>query len=333
LELRVHAGVGKSVVGMPPTTEPVQTAATRGQALGLVFIAATVIVVAAFMYMQRPTESQVAPKTAESAQDAALPGFRADAWFLPDDELLGFVEIAGGPFRMGSDPSVDPLAYDNERWSTSIPQTEVELPTFYIGRYEVTVAQFRAFAADAGFAADETSLSGLPDHPVTFVSWPDALAYCRWLDEALRESPETPASLRRLLESGWHVTLPTEAQWEKAARGSDARIFPWGNEPRRDRANYRGSGTTSVGSFACPECPFGLSDMSGNAWELTQSPYRPYPYRAVLTDINLEADALWVMRGGSFGDPEQNIRTATRGGADPGARRGFIGFRVVLTMN
>jgi len=92
-----------------------------------------------------------------------------------------------------------------------------------------------------------------------------------------------------------------------------------------------------VGSFPCPECPYGLSDMSGNVWELTRSPYRPYPYDPTpdsldnLDSLDLDADALWVMRGGSYGDPDQNIRAAIRGGADPGARRPFIGFRVVLT--
>ena len=71
--------------------------------------------------------------------------------------------------------------------------------------------------------------------------------------------------------------------------------------------------------------------MSGNVWELTRSPYRPYPYDPAIDHVDLDADALWVMRGGSYADSEQNIRTAVRGGVDPGARRPFIGFRVVLT--
>ncbi len=70
--------------------------------------------------------------------------------------------------------------------------------------------------------------------------------------------------------------------------------------------------------------------MSGNVWELTRSPNRPYPYDPT-NKIDLDTDALWVMRGGSYADPDQNIRAAIRGGADPGARRPFIGFRVVLT--
>ena len=275
-----------------------------------------------------------------------LDGFRTDAWFLPDDPELGFVDIPAGPFTMGSDPAVDPRAFANERWSRNRTQGRVDLPTFAIGRYEVTVAQFRAFAAEAGVSVDAEALRGRPDHPVGSVSWPDALRYSRWLEARLREWPGTPAILQRRLADGWRVTLPTEAQWEKAARGSDGRIYPWGNEPPRGRANFAGAGPraggqgaadtadagpTPVGSFDCPACPFDLRDMSGNAWELTRSPYQPYPYDETDDDVDLGADALFVMRGGSFADPAANVRAAIRGGADPGARRPFIGFRVVLT--
>ena len=114
---------------------------------------------------------------------------------------------------------------------------------------------------------------------MTHVSWPDALAYCRWLEATLKASPATPAAIARLLGEGWRVTLPTEAQWEKAARGTDRRVFPWGDAPRRDRANFDGTGTTPVGRFACPECPYGLADMSGNVWEWTRSPVSAVPVR------------------------------------------------------
>jgi formylglycine-generating enzyme required for sulfatase activity len=252
----------------------------------------------------------------------------------PSAVLPVFVEIGSGPFLMGSDRMRDPLAFDNERWSREQGQGTIDLPTFYIARHEVTVEHFRAFAARPTVTVDPRALRGDPSHPVAFVSWPDALAYCRWLETALRGSPDTPAPLGRLLREGWRVTLPSEAEWEKAARGTDGRIFPWGNTARTDRANYGGAaGVMPVGSFPCSECPYPVSDMSGNVWEWTRSPYQPYPYDPADDRADLEADALWVIRGGHFGDPARNVRAATRGGADPGARRAFIGFRVVISRS
>ncbi len=309
---------------------PLEPPASPSDARGLSVIAAILVAVTGWLYSQRPDGTAAAtPLFVSDKPD--LPGFRADKWFLPDDELLGFIEIPAGPFRMGSDAKVDPLAFDNERWSASSDQGTVDLEAFYIGRYEVTVAQFRAFVEATAFRADAQALGGAPNHPVSFVSWPDALSYCRWLEATLREWPHTPPELSRLLGDGWRVTLPTEAQWEKAARGTDGRIYPWGNEPRQDRANFRSASVTPVGRFPCPECPFDQSDMSGNLWELTRSPYRPYPYDPREDNLDLDAEALFVMRGGSYGDTDQNIRAAIRGGVDPGARRPFIGFRVVLT--
>ncbi len=271
-----------------------------------------------------------------AGEPASLPdelaGFAADAWYLPDDGMLGFVEVSAGPFSMGSDPRADPLAYDIERWSATEGQGTVDVPTFYIGRYEVTVAQYASFvAASAHTVVEPAALDAPPDHPVANVSWTDALAYTRWLDGTLRESEEVPAALRALVANGWHVALPTEAQWEKAARGADGRIFPWGDEPGSGNAVFGMRGTAPVGSVPCPECPYGLSDMSGNVWEWTRSPYQPYPYDETDDREGLDSEALWVMRGGAFNDGPQNVRAAGRGGADPGARRPFIGFRVVLT--
>ena len=269
------------------------------------------------------------------ALPAVLEGYRADAWFLPDDPLLGFIEIPAGPFVMGSDPAVDSQAYENERWSPSEAQGTVDLPAFYIGRTEVTVAQFAAYAAAAGTSVAEASLRGTADHPVANVSWPDALAYARWLETTLREWSGTPPELRRRLEQGWQITLPSEAQWEKAARGADGRIYPWGDTPRQGAANDDGGlgAAVAAGSIDCPDCAHGLRDMAGNVWELTRSPYQPYPYRDADDADDLSADALYIMRGGSFNDPPANTRAAVRGGADPGARRPFIGFRVVLTAD
>jgi formylglycine-generating enzyme required for sulfatase activity len=246
---------------------------------------------------------------------------------LPADPLLGFVEVPAGPFVMGS--AVAP-AFDNERWSPAAAEGTVDVNAFFIARHEVTVRQFAAFAAATGWNAEPRALAGASDHPVTHVSWTDALAYCRWLDATLKAAPGVPARLVQAGRDGWRVTLPTEAQWEKAARGGDRRVFPWGDQPRRDRANFEGTGTTPVGQFPCPECPFGLADMSGNVWEWTRSPYQPYPYDERDDRSGLGADALWVIRGGHYGDPARLVRATARGGAEPGARRPFIGFRLVI---
>lgn len=296
--------------------------APKGTGLGATILALLIAGVSVWLYSQgRTAMAGTTSAPAEETRDLGLPA----------DETFGFVEVPAGPFLMGSDPAVDRLAFDNERWSSTERQGTVDVPGFYIGRHEVTVAAYRAFVQATGYRADTLALGAPPIHPMTSVSWPDALAYCRWLETQLRASPRTPPAIRARLEDGWRVTLPTEAQWEKAARGSDGRIFPWGSEPRRDRANYGTAGPMPVGSVDCPECPFGLTDMSGNVWEWTRSPYQPYPFSTADDLNNLETDALWVMRGGSFSDPDTNVRAAIRGGGDPGVRRPFIGFRVTIS--
>ena len=296
-------------------------------------LAMSVLVLIAFLVLfQARTRDRRAAGYGTSVSSSADPArFRADAWNLPDDELLGFVEIPEGGFTMGSDSLADTLAFQIERWSEGAPTGTVVLPTFLIGRFEVTTAQFAVFVRETQWSVDTLALQGPPDQPVAHVSWPDALAYAHWLDTALRESAATPAAIKPRLAAGWRVTLPTEAEWEKAARSDDGRIFPWGNDPRRDRANFGGRTPSIVGDIECRECAYGLSDMSGNVWEWTRSPYRPYPYAPAVGRLDLDADALWVMRGGSFADGVQNVRGAVRGGADPGARRPFIGFRLALS--
>ncbi len=266
----------------------------------------------------------LSPATGQSSPASA----REDAVaILPD-----FVEIPAGPFIMGADSAHDPDAFSNERWSPSEGQGTVDLPAYLISRHEITVGQFAAFAQSGTWSIPPQPLDGPPTHPVQSVAWPEALAYCRWLQATLERSGVSGLVRQRLAE-GWRVRLPSEAQWEKAARGTDGRRFPWGNEPLAGRANFGGTGTTPVGQYACPECPYGLADMSGNVWEWTISPHEPYPYDPGRAFANLDGDALFVIRGGHFGDPARLVRTTTRGAADPGARRAFIGFRVVLSPN
>jgi formylglycine-generating enzyme required for sulfatase activity len=263
------------------------------------------------------------------ARQSASPASRQAATATFPD----LVEIPAGPFTMGADPARDSRAFDNERWSPAGGVGTVDLPTFLIARQEVTIAQFAAFAHGSGWTVDPRSVTGPPSHPAAFVSWPDAIAYARWLDATLRKSPDTPSPVAERLREGWQVRLPTEAEWEKAARGADGRVYPWGSEARRDRANFEGTGVTPVGQFPCPECPYGLADMSGNVWEWTISPNQPYPYDPSDDRTGLDQDALWIMRGGGYADNARIVRATTRGAADPGARRPFIGFRVVVTQS
>lgn len=297
------------------------------EAHGVAMTAARRATVAAVVFAAALASLPLVPLPVSEARQGA-PAASAVGGEAPRPE---FVEIPAGPFIMGAAPPGDPQAFDNERWSAREATGTVHVDTFFIARHETTIAELAAFARSGRWTLDPRALDGPPAHPAAFVSWPDALAYTRWLDQTMKQSPDTPPALRERLQNGWRVTLPTEAEWEKAARGRDGRIYPWGRDPRSDRANFGTSGPLPVGRFACPECPFGLADMSGNVWEWTRSPYQPYPYDPADDRTRLDEDAAWVIRGGHFGDPPRLVRTTVRGLADPGARRAFIGFRVAIT--
>ena len=250
---------------------------------------------------------------------------------LPNDPLWGFVEIQAGDFTMGSNPLLDRLAYENERWSDRQRQGKVYLPAFYISRYETTIAQFATFAEEVGLDLEQIGLGGSSNLAVHNVTWSDAVSYASWLETKLRSSSATPDRIKTMLQEGGQVTLPSEAEWEKAARGTDGRIFPWGSQPTSDFANFNSGEIHAVGSKSCGECAYGLSDMSGNVWEFTRSPLQDYPYNSKDDFESLSEDALWVMRGGSFADNINNVRAAVRGAVDPGVRSNTIGFRVAIS--
>ena len=153
----------------------------------------------------------------------------------------------------------------------------LDLPRFFIGRFEVTVGQFRTFVEDDGYVLEDArSMRGASDHPVRRISWHAAMAYGVWLTRTLHTWSGTPRPLADRLRgsherSPWRVTLPSEAEWEKAARGAHGRIYPWGDAPpARDLANYPDAGlrtTAPVGSFPRGASPYGVLDMSGNVWD------------------------------------------------------------------
>lgn len=272
------------------------------------------------------------------------PRFRADVWYLPDEALLGFVEIPAGAFLMGNDDAINSL--EGRRAS---PQHPVKLPTFYINRYSVTVAQYRAFMMDTiPQSAHDLYGIGADNHPMTSVTWQGAIDYCSWLNDQLRKWPGAPGEIAHRLgtkEESWMVTLPSEAEWEKAARGSEDNCeYPWGAQADPNLANYADTNlknTSPAGCFERANNPYGLQDMNGNIWEWTRSnwgfeagvPGFKYPY---ISDDGREdfqtSDAmLKVIRGGSFYSTPEEIRCSHRGAAFPDKRYNHIGFRLVIT--
>jgi formylglycine-generating enzyme required for sulfatase activity len=271
----------------------------------------------------------------DALADVGDPRFRADVWYLPDEPLLGFVEIPAGPFLMGSDDERD------SRVLKALPQRKTTLPIYYIVRYPVTVAQFRAFVEMSGYEwGSKDRPQGAANHPVVYVSWHDAVAYCAWLTACLREWTGTPEFLRSLLHTeGWRVILPSEAEWEKAARGMDGRAYPWGNDLDPDRANYSATdinATSAVGCFPHGVSPYGIEELSGNVLEWTRSLYGDYPYparraaRAKREDLQAHKNASRVRRGGAFWGDHQDVGCASRHGRGARSVGPGFGFRVAL---
>lgn len=290
------------------------------------------------------TQSALPPIDRAQAGDALAvlgdPRFRTDAWFLPDEPLLGFIEIPAGPFLMGSDRGTDPQAHDNE-----VPQHTLDLPGYYISRYPVTVAQYRVFVEHSGHEPEESdSLLGPANYPVVLITWHEARKYCEWLTERLREWDGTPEPLATLLrKEGWQVTLPSEAEWEKAARGSERRIYPWGDEFDAAKANTEETGIgrpSAVGGFPQGVSPYRCIDMAGNVWEWTRSlwgkePFKlefKYPYNPNDGREQLEADdeILRVLRGGCCWYGQRYARCADRFRDDPDFRYDGYGCRIVV---
>jgi iron(II)-dependent oxidoreductase len=221
------------------------------------------------------------------------------------------------------------MAEDREK-----PQHEVVLPAFRIGKHPVTNAQYGRFAEATG-----RRWRGEPEQancPVVNVSWHEARAYCAWLTEVWREEGR--------IDAGEVVRLPTEAEWEKAARGTDGRLWPWGDAWDDTRCNTRESelgGACAVGLFPESASPYGCLDIAGQVWEWTLSlwgkdlkkPDYVYPYDWEDGRENTEADDEMrrVLRGGSWPLDRRRARCASRRGSRPHLRSGYFGFRVVVS--
>ena len=229
---------------------------------------------------------------------------------LAPNVTFELAHIPAGEFLMGSgDNEGDALAIEK-------PQTTVTLDEYYIGKYDVTNAQYAAFVQATGRTWPMPPGKGL--HPVVNVSWKDAIAFCQWLSEI----------------TGRIVRLPTEAQWEKAARGTDGRKYPWGNEePDAKRINFNNNvrDTVVVGKYSPQsDSPYGVADMAGNVRNWTSSLLKAYPYRADDGRENQQVDEWRAVRGGGFIIGSRGVRSASRESYSPTGKYDSTGFRVVM---
>ncbi len=260
--------------------------------------------------------------------------------------VVEMVDVPAGAFLMGSNARADEK-----------PQRELHLPSYRIARTLITNAQFDEFVRSNGYmtlaekeewsytftgtvwgeikGADwkhpegpESSIDDRLDHPVLNVSWFDATNFCEWLTR----------------QEGGRYRLPTEAEWEKAARGGllladgarnpvPDRQYPWGNQPPDSTLcnfGWHVGGRTRVGSYSPRgDSPYGCQDMAGNVWEWCLSIYRPYPYASNDGREQLTGDANRSVRGGSWHEDKWVARVPGRGRTSPYFRDCYLGFRPV----
>ena len=198
---------------------------------------------------------------------------------------------------------------------------QVHLNNFQIGKFPVTAAEYQRFVNTTGHAPPGYWPAGqhhpmFGNHPVVSVSWHDALAFCSWLSQA----------------AGQPFRLPTEAEWEKAARGPEGNIYPWGETFSKEKCNTweaMSGRTMPVSTFPQGASQYGVMDMAGNVWEWCSSLEWDYPYAADDGRENLSDAGGWrVLRGGSWYDTGWGIRAARRLGGPAHYISHNTGFRV-----
>lgn len=243
-------------------------------------------------------------------------------------EAMEFMPIPAGKFWMGKGAN-DEDGYDDET-----PARKYDLCYAYqLAKYPVTVGQFRQFVEATHFIGDERTSQGVANAPVVYVSQREALQFCRWMTEHLYR--------KGLLAADLCITLPDEAEWEKAARGGERsnphpqRRYPWGNEMVDEHLNYamRIGQATTVGVYPLGASPYGCEDMAGNVWEWTRSKKGDYPYPAVVTKewwqrtATDDKNAMSVLRGGAFLNNQRYARCAVHSYRWSDYRSYLVGFR------
>lgn len=236
---------------------------------------------------------------------------------ITDNKGVSMRLVSAGEFTMGSDDGP----------SDEQPAHQVYLDDFYMDIYEVTNALYEA-CVDAGGCTQPQATSSYTrssyygnsqyaDYPVIYVDWNQAITYCEWRD----------------------ASLPSEAQWEKAAKGTDGRTYPWGEDISCNKANYYdgnkscGGDTTKVGSYLNGVSPYGTYDMAGNVWEWVSSLYQPYPYSPSDGREDLSSSGLRALRGGSWFSYDNVVRSAYRSNVGaPDIILNFVGFRCARSL-
>jgi formylglycine-generating enzyme required for sulfatase activity len=243
------------------------------------------------------------------------------------------VRVPAGQFTMGTSPDQERALAEKAgtpvgTLGTEMPTHQVNVGEFWLDREPVTNAEYKKFLeSNAAHPVPETELAllkqwgwdagtrsfpaGRENYPVVLVSWNDAEAYCRWAGKR----------------------LPTEAEWEKAARGTDGRLYPWGNEWDDSRTAYGKSGAVDaapVDSFPGGASPYGAKQMVGNIWQWTSTLWMPYPYQADDGREDLQQAGSRVTRGGMFAFGPAVSRTTVRSALEVDNRAISVGFRCAL---
>jgi formylglycine-generating enzyme required for sulfatase activity len=288
--------------------------------------------------------------------DTPIPDTTRPALIEPKTQMFAgipFVFIAAGKFQMGIPPASVEAIYNECRqysdecerqwFEDQAPQHVVHLDDYWIMQTEVTNAQWQQYMSEGGqqptFWADSRFNSS--NQPVVGVNWHDAQAYADWLSH----------------KAGVAIRLPTEAEWEKAARGVDGRLYPWGNDWNFARINYCDMNcrynatnpnltrlrdrngddgyawTSPVGSYSAGVSPYGIFDMAGNVWEWTQDWYgvNYYALSPASNPLGPPQGAERVIRGGSFHNYFYDTRSDYRAKDPPETKDDNIGFRLVAT--